>query len=265
MKDLDGKISRRMSTFAEYDFDIAYRPVSNVTNADYLARPTDVGGIVLHVPLGSDFDAVKQYLITGTIEAETSSTRKATKIRSKSYVIYDRNLYRRTSKGLPYVPDEEKRLEILTESHDDIGHWDFTTTYQIGSEQFRRPKMRVDVAHFMKSCDECQKANPAEQNRPHGKLPVSGLFHTWSIDFAGSFSGTDSGGLYVLLAVEPLSNWPVASVINPDLFNSIGVIRFVRDRVCVQYGNPVEINQEEAVQDSISVAGNSVADQVYID
>ncbi len=98
--------------------------------------------------------------------------------------------------------------------------------------------MRVDAAHFVKSCDECQKANPSEQS-PHGKHPVSGLFHTLSIHFAGPFSETDSSSRYVLLAVEHLCNWPVASVINPDMFNSIGVIKFVREQICVQYGNPV--------------------------
>ena len=87
--------------------------------------------------------------------------------------------------------------------------------------------MRIDVAHFVKSCDECQKANPSEQNRPHGKLPVSELFHTRPIDLPVPFSETNSGGCYILLEVEDLFNWPVASVNNPDIFNSIGVIKFV--------------------------------------
>ena len=50
--------------------------------------------------------------------------------------------------------------------------------------------MGVDVAHFVNSCNECQKTNLSEQNRPHGKLPVIALFHTGSIDFAGPFPET---------------------------------------------------------------------------
>ncbi len=92
MKDPRGGIARWMSTSAEYDFDIAYRPGSKNANADYLSRPTDIEGIVLRVSLGSGLDAVKQYLLAGTIEAETPSIRKATKIRSKYYVIYGRNI-----------------------------------------------------------------------------------------------------------------------------------------------------------------------------
>ncbi len=72
-----------MSTFAEYDFDIANRPGSKNANADYLSRQTDVEEIFLRVFLGSGLDAVKQYLMTETIEAEKPSVRKTTKIRSK--------------------------------------------------------------------------------------------------------------------------------------------------------------------------------------
>ena len=100
MKDLHGRIARWMSTFTEYDFGNA--------NADCLSRPADVEDIFLHVSLGSDMDAVKKYLITGTIEAATPSIRKATKILPKNYVVYDHNLYRRSPKDLRYIPDEEK-------------------------------------------------------------------------------------------------------------------------------------------------------------
>ena len=120
MKEQHGRIFRWMSTFAEYDFDIAYRRESKNANADYLSRPKEVGGIVLHVSLGSGLDVVKQYLMTGTIEARTPSIRKATKIRSQNYVIYSRNLFRRTATGLRYIPDEWKNskywLDYMTRS-----------------------------------------------------------------------------------------------------------------------------------------------------
>ncbi len=84
MKDPHGRINRWKRMFAEYDFGTAYRPESKTTNAGYLSRPINVKGIVLHVSLGSGLDEVKQYLMAGNIEAETSGIRKATNIRSKS-------------------------------------------------------------------------------------------------------------------------------------------------------------------------------------
>ena len=41
------------------------------------------------------------------------------------------------------------------------------------------------VTHFVRICQSCRKANPLEQNGSHGMMPVIGLFHAWSIDFAG--------------------------------------------------------------------------------
>ena len=125
--------------------------------------------------------------------------------------------------------------------HDEFGHWSFVTTYKIIYDRFWWPKIRIDVAHFVPSCDSCQKSNPPEQNGPYGSMPVSGLFHTWSIDFAGPLKETAVGNRYILLAVENLSSWPVASAIGTNYFNSSGVIKFVEEQICQLYGNPMRI------------------------
>lgn len=68
--------------------------------------------------------------------------------------------------------------------------------------------MRPDVAHFVRRCDICQKTNLLERHQPFGKLRVSGLFHIWSIDFAGPLPVTNRHSKYLLIAVEHLSEWP---------------------------------------------------------
>ena len=175
-------------------------------------------------------------------------------MKAKSYLLHNGSLYRRTVKGLRYIPDEDKRLSIMKGLHDEIGHWDFATTYEIISGRFWWPKIRPDVAHFVRSCDVCQKVNPSEQHRPFGKIPVSGLFHTWSVDFAGPLPQTSAGNRYILIAVEHLSGWPVAQAIPPSAFNSGGVIRFVEEQICTPYGNPVVIVSDgDQKFDSIAV------------
>ena len=103
------------------------------------------------------------------------------------------DLYRRIAKGLRFVPGEKARTSIMRGLYDEIGHWTFTTTYIFISDSFWWPKVEVDVAHFVRSCDSCLKANTPEQNGPYGKMPVSGLVLTWSIDFAGPLKQTASG------------------------------------------------------------------------
>ena len=72
-------------------------------------------------------------------------------------------------------------------------------------------------------------------------MPVSGLFHTWSTDFAGPLKETAAGNKYILLAIENLSSWPLASAIAKNRFNSSEIIKFVEEQICQLYGNPIRI------------------------
>ena len=115
--------------------------------------------------------------------------------------------------------------------------------------------MRMEVAHFVRSCDVCQKTNPPEQSTPYGKMPVSGLFHTWSLDFAGPLPRTQLGSRYLLIGVEHLTGWPVAQSLLESLFNSVGVLQFVEKEILTTYGNPVTImsdNDSKFRSESIS-------------
>ena len=54
------------------------------------------------------------------------------------------------------------------------------------------------------------------------------MCHTWCIDFAGPLPRTNAANQYLIVAVEQTSKWPVAWSIPADLYNSIGVIEFVK-------------------------------------
>ncbi len=152
--------------------------------------------------------------------------------------MYDGNLYRQTAKGLRLIPAEEKRIVIIEGLHGEIGHWDFATTCEMIKNIFWKLRMQPDIAHFVRSCDPCQKTNSPEQSSPYGKIPVSRLFHTWAIDFAGPLKETEDRIKYLLLAVGHMSCWPVACAIGTDRFNRVGIITFVGKQICWQYGKP---------------------------
>ena len=99
--------------------------------------------------------------------------------------------------------------------------------------------MRKDVADFVKSCDECQKAKPSVKDGVVSKMPVSGLFHTWSIDFAGPLPKSKRGNSFLAVAVEHLYNWPVAAAAFEPL--STVVVEFVKKEILMTFGNPIYI------------------------
>ncbi len=69
--------------------------------------------------------------------------------------------------------------------------------------------MRQKVASFVKSCDTYKKTKPANRNELAGKIPISGLFHTWYIDFAGPLLRTNLGNQYLIVAVGQMSVKPM--------------------------------------------------------
>ena len=74
---------------------------------------------------------------------------------------------------------------------------------------------------------------------PYGRMSVSGLLHTWSINFAAPLKETAVGNKDMLLAVGNLPIWPVASAVGTNSFNSSSLIKFVEEQICQLYGNPI--------------------------
>ena len=151
--------------------------------------------------LEPDLNSVAEYLSKGTISGESSSVARAVKMSAKNYHMHDGELYPQTAIGLRFVPGEKSHTSIIRGLHDEIGNWSFATTYKIISGRLWRLKIRMDVPHFVRSRDSCQKADPLEQKGPYRKMPVSGLFHTWSIDFAGPLKETVAGKKCIMRAV----------------------------------------------------------------
>ena len=116
-----------MSTLAEYNFEVHYRPGPRNANADYLSRSSTEMGMVLSVRLEPDLKSVVEYLTTGMVKADSSKFAKAIKVRAKNYTMYDGNLYRRTANGLRFIPAEEERIIIMEGLHNEIDRWNFAT------------------------------------------------------------------------------------------------------------------------------------------
>ncbi len=98
--------------------------------------------------------------------------------------------------------------------------------------------MREEVASFVKCCDTCQRTKPANRKESAGKISISGLFHTWCIGFARPLHRRNAGNQYLIAAVEQMLKWHVAWGIPADLFNSLGVMEFVKKEIFILLGRP---------------------------
>ena len=69
-------------------------------------------------------------------------------------------------------------------------------------------------------------------------MPVSGLFNTWSLDFAGPLPRTESGNQYLLFGIESMSKRQKAQAISAELFNSLRALKFVKEEIILPFGSP---------------------------
>ncbi len=158
------------------------------------------------------------------------------KKKAKEFLIHDERLFHRTKYGIRFLPHIEMRESILKGLHDEVGNWDLNSTYSFVRDRFWWPNMRQEVANFLKSCDICQKTKPVNRKELAGRIPISGLFHTWCIDFAWPLPRTNAGNQYLILTVEQISKWLFALPIPTELFNSLGVMKFVKKEIIMAFG-----------------------------
>ena len=67
-------------------------------------------------------------------------------------------MYKRKGNNQPLVVifNPAKRVAILTQAHDDLGHKGENAVFELVRIRFYWPHMRTDVHHHVSSCHECQ-------------------------------------------------------------------------------------------------------------
>ena len=144
-KDTHGRISRWLSFLADYEFEIVYRAGRKNKNADFCSRPCDSkipnpfefseeDSMVAVLQIEEPLQDVMSYLTGLGHPKPTGKFHKAVRAKSKNFMVSHGQLFRRTKKGLRYVPNVTERSNILLEFHDEIGHWDFSATYKMISD-----------------------------------------------------------------------------------------------------------------------------------
>ena len=145
-----------------------------------------------HHPFEANLKAIVYYLGNLSVVDESISIAPEVKTKAKDFLVHDERLFRRTKCGIRFVPYIEMRESILKRLHDEVGHWDFNSTQSFVRDRFWWPNMRQEVENFVKSSDTCQKTKLVNRQELAGRILISGLFHTWCIDFAGPLPCTNA-------------------------------------------------------------------------
>ena len=103
-----------------------------------MSHPAEDEKILLIFNIGykNSLEKMYYYLSTGEAQAEIPEVRRYIKMKTRNFMLYDSEMYRRTMHGLNFIPKFEARMRIMKVIHEEVGHWDFRTTYAIISKRF---------------------------------------------------------------------------------------------------------------------------------
>ncbi|POM78877.1 Polyprotein [Phytophthora palmivora] len=105
--------------------------------------------------------------------------------------------------------DEDLKYDILLEAHDApiSGHLGREKTYQMVSQTFWWPRMYKWVAHYVRTCETCQRMEPSgHASAPLQSLPVpADCWKSMSLDSVFGLPTDDKGNTGILVFVYRLS------------------------------------------------------------
>ena len=168
---------------------------------------------------------IKGQLDDDTLHGLTQETEEAT----SSYYLKDNILYKKRfnadesdkeedegrgikdEDGLIVVPDSLKTT-IMRAGHDLAGHFGVKKTKKMIAQHFYWKRMGSDIAHFCKSCPQCQAYSNSPDKRPPLKpLPV--ITEPWerlAMDIVGPLPRTPTGNRFILTLMDFGTRFPEA-------------------------------------------------------
>jgi hypothetical protein len=100
------------------------------------------------------------------------------------YFIHEGNFLRRNKTGPPLtvILEPTKRLRILEQSHDDLGHRGVQAVWDLLKVRFYWPKLYNDIQHHNASCHRCQIRSTKKLELPVTVSTPAAIFQTVYID-----------------------------------------------------------------------------------
>jgi hypothetical protein len=156
--------------------------------------------------------------------------------RAKQYCWKDGKLYFR---GL-YVPKPDDRLKLITQMHEDLGHFGEQRTLAEICQRYFWSNRTECVKAMVRSCKQCQLVRSEGSIRFGDErlksIPIRDLFHQIALNTAGPLPETKAGNKYILVAIDHYSKWCEAKAV-ADHEAKIAA-RFLEDDLICRYAVP---------------------------
>lgn len=252
IKDPVGRIARWAVRLQQYNFEIIHRAGKDHVIPDTLSRAVPVIDVIGTevVPPPDD----KWYL--RMVEKVTAFPRKWSR-----WMLRDGRLYKHVPSKFPelvanedqwkLVVPKKDRKQLIKENHaiPTCGHTGVYKTYNRMTTKYYWPKMRHDVAFFIRRCTICLSTKP-EQKAPIGLMGGHSLIDKpWEViatDIMGPLPRSKQGYSYILVVTDLFSKFPMAFPMRQA--TAANVAKLIEENVILLFGAPKKIICDNGVQ-----------------
>ena len=149
------------------------------------------------------------------------------------FFVLNNKLWRKDRQGRhKLVIWPEKRLQLIQQAHDDLGHKGVFTVRQRLGERFWWPHMEDDVKWFVRTCHECQVRLTTKILIPPTVPTPAGLFRKVYIDTM--LMPKAQGYRYIIHARCSLTSYPEWTMVRNKNFRTIA--KFIHENLLCRWG-----------------------------
>lgn len=256
LKDPTGRLARWALRLQPFDFTIVHRKGKENVVPDFLSRsvPVSVDAISSHPP--HEFSSTTDQWYLGMLNKVNNKPDKYPQFRIENGILYKyvRCSIPELSSNSDYwkmVVPKDKRKDLIQAHHDDVrsGHVGIYKVYWKLYNWYIWPKMRSDVAKYIKSCRVCAAYKP-EQKRPAGQMgkrpEITKPWQMISLDFVGPLPRSSHGNNHILVISDYFSKYVLTFPVRSASAKLL--CRLVEDHIFLVYGVPQFLICDNGVQ-----------------
>lgn len=261
IKDPTGRIARWSMRLQQYDFDVVHRKGKDHIVPDALSRAVPEIAVVDQENIQYNLFPEGEESLDGWYISLCDRVRKSPS-KYPGWWLEGKQLYKKIKTKYPTLIDaesqwamvvpKERRQEIIRQHHDPptCGHLGVYKTVNRLSMRYYWPKMRYDVAKYIKSCTICLKTKP-EQKPPAGMMrsqipTVSKPWQLVSADIVGPLPRSTNRNCYILSVCDCFSKFVLLFPMRTA--TAATVTRLIEDHVFLIFGAPNKIITDNGVQ-----------------
>lgn len=243
LKDPTGRLARWAVRLQQYDFKIVHRKGKEHIVPDTLSRAVPVVDLV-EVGFDSEIVSDRWYQQMKRRVAEEPLRYPQWRLsegRLFKYVKPSFSPVSEPSECWKQVIPKDHRLKIIVQAHDPptAGHMGILKTYERVASKYYWPKLRCDVAKYVRNCETCAAHKP-DLRGPKGLMTrqprANQPWEVISSDLMGPFPRSSKGNQYILVVTDEFSKFSLVFPLRRATAEA--VTKRLEEEVFLVYGAP---------------------------